>query len=65
MALQSHINLLRSYGFDCSLVEVDPQSALNVLVGCFPGTEIDLGGSGDKEPKVDEKLGVLRKLVDM
>lgn len=55
-ALQSQINLIRAYGFDCKLVKVDPQSGLKALRGSFPGTEIDAGGAGDKVPKVDAKI---------
>lgn len=40
-ALQSQINLLRSFGFDVSLVRVDPLKALAKLKGSFPGVEID------------------------
>eukprot|EP00557_Chaetoceros_sp_GSL56_P005694 CAMPEP_0176500028 /NCGR_PEP_ID=MMETSP0200_2-20121128/13286_1 /TAXON_ID=947934 /ORGANISM="Chaetoceros sp., Strain GSL56" /LENGTH=1532 /DNA_ID=CAMNT_0017898575 /DNA_START=170 /DNA_END=4768 /DNA_ORIENTATION=+ len=55
-SLQSHINLLRSYGFDVSLVRVDPQKALAGLKGNFPGVEIDAGGAGDHLPKIDAKI---------
>jgi hypothetical protein len=54
--LQSHINLLRSYGFDVSLIRVDPQKSLAGLKGSFPGVELDTGGAGDHLPKVDAKI---------
>jgi hypothetical protein len=55
-ALQAQINLLRSFGFDVSLVVVDPQKSIESLKGSFPGTEIDASGAGDHMPKVDAKI---------
>jgi hypothetical protein len=54
--LQSHINLLRSFGFDVSLISVDPLKALAGLKGSFPGVEIDAGGAGDHLPKIDARI---------
>jgi hypothetical protein len=55
-ALQSQINLLRSFGFDASFIWVDPQKAIANLKGSFPGVELDASGAGDHLPKVDAKI---------
>jgi hypothetical protein len=55
-ALQVQINLLRSRGFDCDLVIVDPLKSLKNLKGSFAGVTIDATGAGDHLPKVDAKI---------
>jgi Reverse transcriptase (RNA-dependent DNA polymerase). len=55
-ALQVQINLLRSRGFDCDLVIVDPLKSLKNLDGSFPGVTIDATGAGDHLPKVDARI---------
>jgi hypothetical protein len=55
-ALQAHLNLLRSFGFDARMVIVDPQKGLINLKGSIPGVEINGTGAGDHLHKVDAKI---------
>jgi hypothetical protein len=55
-ALQVQINLLRSRGFDVTMVIVDPQKSIAALEGSFPGVEVNSTGAGDHLHKVDARI---------
>ena len=62
-ALQSHLDLIRMFGFEAKLVRVDPLKALAALRGKFPGTEIDITGAGDHLPKVDIRIRRIKEVA--
>ena len=62
-ALQSHHGVLRSRGFNPTIVYVDPQRGLKALRLLFPGVEIDVSGVGDKLPRVDIKMRRIKDLA--
>ncbi len=47
LGLQSHLATLRSCDYEPRIVYVDPHSLFRTMTQDFPGTEIDIGGSGD------------------
>jgi hypothetical protein len=61
--VQSHINTLRSRGFEPKRIMVDPHKSLISLQGAFPGVEIDPSGAGDHLDKVDTKIRRLKELM--
>jgi hypothetical protein len=56
MALQGHMSLLRSRGFEPTVVYTDPHSTFRSMTQDFPGVEVDIGGAGDYVAKVDAKI---------
>jgi hypothetical protein len=56
MALQGHMSVLRSRGYEPCTVYTDPHSSFQSMTQDFPGVEIDVGGAGDYVPKVDAKI---------
>jgi hypothetical protein len=54
-SFQTKLDMTREKGFNPVRVHVDPQKALQALVGKFPGTEIDVQGAGDHLAVVDNK----------
>jgi hypothetical protein len=56
MALQGHLSLLRSRGFELTIVYTDPHSLFRSMMQDFPGVEIDIGGAGDYVAKLDAKI---------
>ena len=62
-ALQSHLGILRSRGFNPTIVYVDPQRGLKALRLSFPGVEIDASGASDKLPRVDIKMRRIKEVV--
>lgn len=61
-AVQKHINLLRSRGFEVKRIQVDPHKSLMGLQGAFPGTVIAGCGVGDHLDKVDGKIRCMKEL---
>jgi hypothetical protein len=61
--VQSHINTLRSRGFEPKRIMVDPHKSLVSLQGAFPGVEIDPSGAGDHLDKIDTKIRRLKELM--
>jgi hypothetical protein len=61
--VQSHINTLRSRGFEPIRVMIDPHKSLVALQEAFPGVEIDLSGAGDHLDKIDTKIRHLKELM--
>jgi hypothetical protein len=53
MALQGHMAVLRSRGFEPSTVYTDPHSSFRSMTQDFPGVEMDIGGAGDYVSKAD------------
>jgi hypothetical protein len=56
MALQGRMSLLRSHGFEPTVVYTDPHSSFHSMTQDFPGVEVDIGGAGDYVAKVDAKI---------
>jgi hypothetical protein len=56
MALQGHMALLRSRGYEPCTVYTDPHSSFQSMTQDFPGVEIDVGGAGDYVSKADAKI---------
>jgi hypothetical protein len=56
LGLQSHLATLRSCDYEPRIVYVDLHSLFRTMTQDFPGTEIDIGGSGDYIAKVDAKI---------
>ncbi len=56
MVLQGHMSLLRSRGFEPTVVYTDPHSSLHSMTQDFPGVEVDIGGAGDYVAKADAKI---------
>jgi hypothetical protein len=56
MALQGHMAVLRSRGFEPSTVYTDPHSSFRSMTQDFPGVEMDIGGAGDYVSKADAKI---------
>ena len=56
MALQGQMSLLRTRGFEPTIVYTDPHSTFRSMTQDFPGVEIDVGGAGDYVAKVDAKI---------
>jgi len=48
-SLQSHINTLRSRGFEPTHIYVDLLRGLEALQGSFPGVEVDTSGQSIKQ----------------
>jgi hypothetical protein len=61
--VQSHVNTLRSRGFEPERIFVDPHKSLVALQGAFPGIEIDPCGAGDHLDKVDTRIRRLKELM--
>ena len=62
-ALQSHIDLVRMFGFDVRIVFVDPFKALVGLRGSTSGVEIQPTGAGDHLPKLDIRIRRLKEMA--
>jgi hypothetical protein len=56
MALQGHMAILRSRGYQPGVVYTDPHSSFKSVRQDFPGVELDIGGAGDYVSKVDAKI---------
>jgi hypothetical protein len=56
MALQGHMSLLRSRGFEPTVVYTDLHSTFRSMTQDFPGVEVDIGGASDCVAKVDAKI---------
>jgi len=62
LALQGHLDFLRSRNFIPTIVYTDPAKAFRGLVTFFPGVTIDVGGAGDHLAKVDAKIRRVKEL---
>jgi hypothetical protein len=62
-SLQSHINTLRSRGFEPTHIYVDPQRGLEALQGSFPGVEVDTSGAGDHLVMVDTRIRRIKEIM--
>jgi hypothetical protein len=56
MALQGHMGVLRSRGFELCTVYTDAHSSFQSMTQDFPGVEIDIGGASDYVSKADAKI---------
>jgi hypothetical protein len=56
MALQGHMAVLQSRGYEPSVVYTDPHSSFKSMTQDFPGVELDVGGAGDHVSKADAKI---------
>jgi hypothetical protein len=63
VALQAHINTLRSRGFEPERILVDPHKSLMALQGAYPGVHIDPVGAGDHLDKIDTRIRRLKELM--
>ena len=63
VSLQSHLDLLRMFGFDARIIRVDPLKALARLRGKFPGVEVDISGAGDHLPMVDIRIRRIKEVA--
>lgn len=63
LAIQAHLSLLRSRGFNPVRIHTDPQPALMALVGQFLGVEIDISDAGDHLNKVDAKIRHMKETI--
>jgi hypothetical protein len=61
--VQSHINTLRSRGFEPIRVMIDPHKSLVALQEASLGVEIDPSGAGDHLDKIDTKIRCLKELM--
>jgi len=62
-SLQSHVDLVRMFGFDVRIIFVDPFKALAGLRGSIPGVEIQPTGAGDHLPKLDIRIRRLKEMA--
>ena len=62
MGLQGQLMVLRSRGFEPTVVYVDPHRTFRAMQRDFPGVEIDVGGARDYVPKVDAKIRRLKEV---
>ena len=62
-AVQSHIDLVRMFGFDVRIIFVDPFKALAGLRGSIPGVEVQPTGAGDHLPKLDIRIRRLKEMA--
>jgi hypothetical protein len=62
LGLQGHLNLLRSRGFQPTVIHTDPKAGFHTLVGQFPGVILDIGGAKDFVSKVDNKIRRIKEL---
>jgi len=62
LALQGHLDFLRSRNFVPTIVYTDPAKAFRGLVTSFPGVTIDVGGAGDHLAKVDAKIRRIKEV---
>jgi len=62
-ALQSHVDLVRMFGFDVRIIFVDPFKALAGLRGSIPGVEIQPTGAGDHLPKLNIRIRRLNEMA--
>jgi hypothetical protein len=56
MALQGHLAVLRTRGFEPVIIYMDPHSSFRSMTQDFPGVELDIGGAGDYVSKADAKI---------
>jgi len=56
VAIQSHLDVFRAFGYDARIIRVDLLKALVSLRGSFPGVEIEVSGVGDHLPKIDIRI---------
>ena len=61
-ALQSQVNILRSKGFESTLINIDPQKGLAAIENLFPGIDFNTTGTGDNLPKIDIKIRRIKKI---
>jgi hypothetical protein len=62
LGLQGQLSLLRSRGFQPTVVYVDPQTGFQAIKNLFPGVLIDDSGAADNVPKVDVKIRRLKEI---
>ena len=60
---QSHLDKLRSKGFDVKKVYSDRDSVLRVLSGLYPGVDFHAGGAGDHVVVADERIKAVKILA--
>ena len=63
LALQEHVNLLRSYGYIPTIAYLDPQPGFKALRGKITGVEIDIAGAGDHLDKIDGKIRRIKETI--
>jgi hypothetical protein len=61
--VQTHLNTLRSRGFEPNRIHVDHHKSLVALQTSFPGVEVDVSGAGDHLSKVDIKIRRLKEMM--
>jgi hypothetical protein len=62
LGLQGQLSLLRSRGFQPTVVYVDPQTGFQAIKNLFPGALIDDSGAADNVPKADVKIRRLKEI---
>jgi hypothetical protein len=64
MALQGHMVILRSRGYEPSVVYTDPHSSFKSMTQDFPGWTLTSEGLEITSPKLTQKFGVSRRLIE-
>jgi len=62
-AVQSHIDLLKTRGFQVTKILIDPQRALTTIKTSFPGVTIEECGAGDHLSRVDAKIRRVKEMA--
>lgn len=63
LALQGHINVLKSHGYEVGTVHMDAQRGVTSLKGQLLGAVIDESGAGDHTPILDAKIRRLKEMI--
>jgi hypothetical protein len=61
LGLQGQLSLLRTKGFQPTVVYIDPQMGFQTIKNLLPGVLIDDSGAEDNVPKVDIKIRSLKR----
>jgi hypothetical protein len=62
LGLKGQLSLLRSRGFQPTVVHMDPQTGFQAIKNLFPGVLIDDSGAADNAPKVNVKIRHLKEI---
>jgi len=63
LALQGHVNVLKSHGYEVGTVYMDAQRGVTSLKGQILGAVIDESGAGDHTPILDAKIRRLKEMI--
>jgi hypothetical protein len=63
LALQGHVNVLKSHGFTVATVYMDAQRGVTSLKGQIIGAVIDESGAGDHTPIMDGKIRRAKEMI--